>query len=86
MDARSVELGENIDKEFPDYKYCPSDANPRKKELLQIYYRTACSNRTPTFECIIIYLCIIKKMNQILSSIQSRILLIRLKSTGLIKK
>jgi len=50
MDAKSVELGEKIDKALPDFRYCPSDANPRKKgSSTEIFTKPLAKTGHPTF-------------------------------------
>lgn len=50
MDSKSVELGEIIDKAIPNFKYCPSGPNPRKKgSSTEIFTKPLAKTGHPTF-------------------------------------
>jgi len=50
MDAKSVQLAQMIDKAIPELKYCPSDANPRKKgSSTEIFTKPLARTGHPTF-------------------------------------
>lgn len=50
MDSKSVKLGERIGKSIPNFRYCPSDSNPRKKgSSTEIFTKPLAKTGCPTF-------------------------------------